>query len=237
MQSCMPKETETEDSAFALSVNRNGNMCTQISPNSKPMVARLGGLSQTIALATALCGGLATAGFAQTENTVTLKYQGGEDITGEFLEVANGMVKIDSAIGMIAIPLDGLSCVGAACPDGTHIELAGEPVTLTSKVGNVSLSGHLIDIVDGQYVLATNIGEIKIDTDTVNCAGVDCLPQEGNDEVPFAFGGKVTLVGGSARLEGILTDFVDGAFVVETENLGLVRVSSDSYTCEGEGCP
>jgi hypothetical protein len=131
--------------------------------------------------------------------------------------------------------MEGLACVGAACPEGTHIELTGEPIVLTSKQGDVSLTGHLIEIVDDHYVLATDIGEMKIAIASVNCEGESCVAQE--EEEPFAFGGNVTLIGGTARLEGVLTDLVDGAYVIDTANMGMLRVSTDTYTCEGDGCP
>jgi hypothetical protein len=75
MNDCFPNETN--GNAPALPKNWNGKMYSNLNTNSKPFTACFGGLSQTFVLATALCGGLATAGFAQTENTVTLKYEGG----------------------------------------------------------------------------------------------------------------------------------------------------------------
>lgn len=188
---------------------------------------------RTILLSTALCCGFVAAGFAQSENTITLKYDGGENITGEFVELSNGLVKINSGIGLIAVPIEGLSCIGAACPEGTRLELTGPTLTLTAVDGNLKLTGQLLEIVDGEYVLATNIGEVRIGADLVTCEGDGCLPETET----FAFGGEVTLVGDAGTLNGTLAGMEDGAFVLDSPDLGLIRVSSEMFRCEGEGCP
>jgi len=212
-------------------------MFTKLSPSSNHLVTRLIGLPKTFALATLLGGSLTTAGWAQAVNTITLKYEGGEDITGEFIEEVDGLIKIKASIGMIAIPIEGLSCVGAACPEGTHIALSEDTITLKTKDGKVSLTGHLIAIENDQYVIATNIGEITVDISTVDCEGYACLSSDDVAKAEFAFGGNVVLVSDAGQLAGVLTDIVDDAYVINTSNLGLLRVSTTTYTCEGDGCP
>ncbi len=190
-------------------------------------------LVHAVLLGSALCGGFATTGFAQTENTITLRYDGGENITGEFIDFADDLIKINSAIGIVAVPVEGLSCIGAACPEETRLALTGPTLTLTSIDGSLKLTGQLLEIDNREYVLATDIGEMRVKADLVSCEGEGCLPET----EPFSFGGVVSLVGDAGTLNGTLAGMEEGAFVLDSPDLGLIRVSSDMFKCEGEGCP
>lgn len=185
----------------------------------------------TISTALGLCAAFVGTASAQAANTVTLKTDGGEDVTGELVEFSNNLFRIQARVGLIAIPADGVTCIGAACPEGTRLETTGPVITLTARDGSATVSGNLIEISNGQYVLATDIGEMRIDQSMVDCEGSACV------ETQTAPGGNVVLTGGGATIEGILVEDLEDSFLVDVANLGVVRVRKDTFTCTGAGCP
>lgn len=170
---------------------------------------------------------------AQSENTVTIKFDDGDGITGELLDFSNNMLRLNTSIGPITIPADGVSCIGSACPESLRLEVATAPVVLTSLDGSTTLNGDLIEVSNGQYVVATIAGELRIDVDVVTCEGEGCV-------VPAStptFGGPVVLTSGITEIEGKLLGIDDDSYLVEVDNLGEIRVQLDLFSCSGEGCP
>ena len=184
------------------------------------------GLSVVVAAAMALT---ASTGGAQTQETVTIKFDDGDGVTGEFVEFSNGLFKIKTVIGQVTIPAEGVFCIGSACPESTRLEIASSPITLTSSDDDVTISGNLIEVANDQYVLATSAGELKVNIGDVTCEGEGC--------VSHSLGGFVTLSSGTTAIEGILVGLAEDAYLVDVETMGTVRVKIEQFQCSGPGCP
>ena len=180
-----------------------------------------------------IAGLLAVVGFQASGQSVTLKYDDGDGISGELIEFANDVYKLQTSIGLVTIPAEGISCIGLACPESERLQIASAPITLTSHDGSAQLSGDLLEVVDGQYVVASDVGEVRIDIDLVTCDGDGCPEQEPAQTI----GGPVVLTSGSTTIEGELLSLEPGAYIVETANLGTIRVSTEQFDCSGPGCP
>lgn len=198
---------------------------------------------------------ISLAGGAHAQDTVTLQYDDGYGVTGEILDFEDNVFRIRSSLGVITIPSNEVTCSGGACPEGTTAALEVEPeptitieilpedqpqveeekpeVTLTSLDGQVQLIGRVLEFSGTEYLLKTEVGEIWIDASQVSCEGDGCVESEG----AFSFGGDVSLDNGSMTIEGKLVGLEDDAYIVATELLGELRVSSTTFKCTGDGCP
>ena len=170
--------------------------------------------------------------FAQSADTVTIKFDDGDGITGELIEATNTDIRLNTLMGAVTIPIDGVTCIGAVCPEAIRFKTDEAPISLTANDGTVRIVGNFLKIVDGQYVLATEVGELRLSTVGVACEGEAC-PEI---EVEVEFGGAVVLVNGTTEIKGILTGIEDDAYLVDVDGLGVMRVSS-TFTCTGDGCP
>jgi hypothetical protein len=201
--------------------------------NMQRILLKNGKVRKSFAMAISLAVAAST-GASQTQETVTIKFDDGDGVTGELVEFANDTFKIQTVIGRVTIPAEGVYCIGAACPPSTRLEVAPSPMALTSFDGSIKIAGNLLEIVNGQYVLATDFGELRIDTDEVTCEGEGCLETVAP---PPTFGGPVVLTSGVTTIEGDLVGIEDNSYVVEIESMGPIRVTMDKFTCSGEGCP
>lgn len=173
----------------------------------------------------------ATAGVAQDSNQITLKYDDGSGISGNLVEFDGDVFRVQASIGLVAIAADDVSCIGASCPSGTELEVASAPVTLTSLDGTLSISGDVIEFVDDEYVVATDLGEVRIKASSATCEGVGCVaPSE-----PVSR--RVALVNGTTTIEGELLGVGDGHYIIDADQLGELRVSADTFDCVGDACP
>lgn len=171
--------------------------------------------------------------FAQSANTVTIRFGDGDGITGEVVEVTDLDIQLKTTIGSVTIPLAGTTCTGAACPNTIRQNIKDLPVVvLSARDGSAQLIGNLLEIIDDQYVLATEAGELRLNVSDVNCAGEACL----DEQVAFEFGGPVVLVSGAAAIEGTLKGLDEESYFLEVDVLGTLRVSRD-FVCNGDGCP
>lgn len=117
-----------------------------------------------------------TGGQAQTLGQVELTYDDGPGVVGELIEYNDGKYRLQTSVGEITVPDDGVLCKGAACP-------AKEPnqaqvIHVSSLDGATVMSGELLEVKDGKYVLSTVVGVIEIDIDLVNCQGDGCIDLE-----------------------------------------------------------
>ncbi len=191
------------------------------------------------AYAAALVMGFGAAqAIAADPDTVTIKFDDGEGITGTLVEASAQSVRLDTLMGVVTIPADGVACIGAACPEALRLDYEEAPLILTSLDGATRVTGDLLEVVGEQYVIATELGEMRIDFNKVTCEGQACLPYEESAKPAAAakFGGAVVLTKGTATVEGTLTGIESDAYLVDVENLGNMRVSLD-FECAGEGCP
>ncbi|WP_159086893.1 hypothetical protein [Loktanella sp. Alg231-35] len=171
--------------------------------------------------------------LAQTADTVTFRLDGGEGITGEMIEYDDNVARLETSVGLIAVPLEGASCIGLACPESIRIVPTLPPLVLTALDGTISLSGNLLQITDDQYVIATDFGEFRVDIDRVSCEGEGC-PEDASQP---QLGGEVVLTNGAATIEGRLVGLEDKAFIVDVAAMGIIKVSTDLFTCTGDSCP
>lgn len=171
--------------------------------------------------------------FAQSENMITLLYEGEDGISGELLEYDGKVFKIASSVGRLTIPAGQVTCIGEACPEGVRLEPTLPMISLKGVDGSISVTGHLIDANDKEYVLATNVGEFRIAVDAVTCEGEGCPVVQG--ELPES--GLVVLSDGDNTVEGTLIGLDGSSFVVQHELLGTLRLDRSVFTCEGSVCP
>lgn len=188
------------------------------------------GTSLLLALAASVFAGI---GAAQTADEVKLEFGDGNFITGTLIAFEDGSYEVDSIAGPVTIPAAEVTCVGAACPELPAANDGDNKLVLTSLDGSATIEGELVEIVDEQYLLSTDVGEITINIADVTCEGARCAVTEAAP----VMGGDVTLVSSSNTLNGKLVDLLEDAFVVDVPVLGVVRVSMDTYRCEGPGCP
>ncbi|WP_156788434.1 hypothetical protein [Roseobacter sp. CCS2] len=174
---------------------------------------------------------LATASAAQDDNQITLKYGDGSGVSGELVGFEDSVFRIQASIGLIAVPAQDVSCIGRACPEGTALEVPAAPATLTSLDGSFRMFGNVIDFVDGEYVLATDIGELRISASDTTCEGDGCVAAQPTVDQ------RVALVSGTTTIEGNLLRVEDGAYIIDVDRLGEMRVDANIFDCRGDACP
>ncbi|TFL19533.1 hypothetical protein [Jannaschia formosa] len=178
----------------------------------------------------------AAAAQGQDPDRVTLVFDNGLDggnISGTLREYDGARFLLDAGIGLVAIPADGVSCIGAACPEATRPDSGSPTLVLTSLDGRSTVIGNLTEFADGVYVLATDAGEVRIPSDLVLCEGPACVEPAA---AGFA-GGPATLSRGDMAIEGMLVSVEDGTYVLDVVGFGELRVLVSEYECEGPGCP
>lgn len=178
--------------------------------------------------------------IAQAANQVTLKYDDGSGVSGELIAFEEDIFRIQASVGLIAIPAQDVSCIGAACPEGTTLEVPPAPVVLTSVDGSFRVAGNVIAFEDDQYVVATEIGEIQVKASLVDCEGSGCVsPAEPvvTESITDPVDRSVSLVDGTMTIEGDLVRVENGAYIIEVEQLGELRVDANTFECRGAACP
>jgi len=175
-------------------------------------------------------------GMAQEERTVTLKFEVGgseESITGELVSFEDNRFTLNATIGPLVVPADGVTCFGAACPESTQPKFKPGQMVLTALDGSFAITGKLVEVVEDHYVVATSVGEMRVKMELVTCKGDGCS----TPKVKAVFGGTVVLTNDTTTLKGVLLGLADGAYILEEETLGQLRVKADQFTCNGIGCP
>lgn len=117
---------------------------------------------------------------------------------------------------------------------------AGAKTTLESKDGSFVLQGTILNVTDQQYTIRTDLGEMVVFRELVNCNGDDCPSEtEAAAVAPAAPGSRaVTLSSpdGNVSLEGELTGFDDRDYYLRTDSGDLV-IARAFVNCEGDACP
>ncbi|MEL7179573.1 MAG: hypothetical protein AAFN63_07045 [Pseudomonadota bacterium] len=184
-------------------------------------------------VAVALLGLITAPAMAQDGSTVTLKYDAGEGLTGELVEVNDQVVVLRGSIGLVTVPVEGVTCIGQACPDSMRFVSSAPMLTFTTLDGSVAVQGQLVEISNDQYVIATNLGELRFNVDGAICTGEGCPVTLAETQ----FGGDVVLTNGTTAIEGQLVGFEGTSYIVEVANVGPIRVDSNVFDCSGDGCP
>lgn len=185
---------------------------------------------------------LPQATMAQDGGEVTLRFASGQDsLSGTLQDFKDDKFMIETNLGLLAIPNTGVVCIGAACPEGTGLEIENARVTLVSKDGSVTIEGDFLEIADGKYVLATAVGEQRVDIAMVDCTGEGCVggteTAAAEDQGNGLASGEVELFNGAITLIGELIDVQDGSFVLNERSMGEIRVSTADFECTGRPCP
>ena len=124
----------------------------------------------------------------------------------------------------------------------TAVAQQAPPVELKSEDGTVSLRGTLVSFDDGFYVLDTELGRMRIDSDTIACVGIVCPVIEastpnfgiygsrtvGTTLIPNLLRGYAKNVG--ANFEIIATDDAAERIVRLTDADGTLRAEIDLQT-------
>jgi len=172
--------------------------------------------------------------IAQNSNQVSLRFGGEfESVTGDLLGYEDGKFRLQTTIGPVTIPGEGVACIGNACPEGTKADIKGPFLTLSDPDSNISISGNLIEVKGGNYVLATGFGELSIAIEGVVCEGEGCV--EPAEKVITDF--NVIMSKGGAEIESKLSSFDDEFYHVKSDQFGVLTLRRSEFTCEGEACP
>jgi len=115
------------------------------------------------------------SGQTQSSKLVELTYDDGSGIVGELIEFADGKYRLETSVGVITVPEDGVLCKGAQCPKKHVAPVSGKTIKLTSLDGAAVVTGELLEVTDGKYVVSTSVGVVKIPVDLVICEGDGCL--------------------------------------------------------------
>lgn len=156
---------------------------------------------------------LPTAGIAQDANDVTLRFASGQDsMIGELTKFEDNKYFVNSSIGLVVIPAQGVTCEGTACPEGTR------PVTETVAVEPAPVEPAPAEpapvIVADPVETVTPPEPVEIEDKQV---------------VLKATNGSMTVTGDFIAIE-------DDNYVVATP-FGELRIEANLVTCEGQACP
>lgn len=119
--------------------------------------------------------GLASGQQEQTPKLIELTYDDGSGVVGELIDFADGKYRLKTSVGVITVRDENVVCIGAACPEKDVPQVTDDTIKLTSLDGTTVLSGELLEVTDGNYVVSTSIGIIKIEVELVHCEGKDCV--------------------------------------------------------------
>jgi len=119
---------------------------------------------------------------------------------------------------------------GAVCALALAIGTASaQEVTLKSPNGTVDLQGQLVGFNDQFYIIKTNLGELRVSTDRVECTGAAC-PRQTEEPAP------VVLASVEQTEDAIAEIAIAGS---ETIGVGLMRLLLEGYaaTTDAEALP
>lgn len=193
-------------------------------------------------------------------DNVTLQSTDGTlKFSGDLLEFNDGKYILQTNLGKIAIGAEGVTCEGSGCPstapetqtstaNAAQAEFKSGPVSLQSFDGALKFEGQLIAIQDGNYVLRTQLGDVKIAANTVTCVGDSC-PSVDVESLVEADQGQstestepddprvvLTSFDGNVQFEGDLVEVKNGKYILNTK-IGEMRILVSSVECKGPTCP
>ncbi len=109
-------------------------------------------------------------------------------------------------------------------------------ITLKSFDGTFEVDGEFLGLDDENYSIRTNVGELLVRREFVQCIGDEC-PKEKSDTV-VAQSNEINLKSfdGTTDLVGELLEF-DGTNYVIVTQVGTLTVRSEFVQCIGDACP
>lgn len=109
-------------------------------------------------------------------------------------------------------------------------------ITLKSFDGTFTVDGEFLGLDDQNYSIRTNVGELLVRREFVECIGDEC-PQDGSETTTDA-SKQINLKSfdGNTDLVGELMQF-DGTNYVILTQVGTLTVRSEFVQCFGEACP
>lgn len=106
-------------------------------------------------------------------------------------------------------------------------------VTLKSFDGSFEMTGELKSFDGATYVIDTQLGELSVRSEFVQCSGDACSTKE---EVPASDTVTLTALGGGTEFSGKLLDF-DGENYILLTAVGELTIRSEFVQCTGDVCP
>lgn len=212
------------------------------------------GTIKRILMTTTILGALQLPAIATAAEVVLQSNDGELKFVGDLVDYKDGKYILNTNLGKIAIGAEGVVCEGAACPvieapvaeASAPVDFKGGPVSLQSFDGALQFEGDLIAIENGNYVVRTQLGDLQVPTESVTCVGDGCpsvvvesLEPTEEETIPVtADNPEVTLTSfdGNLKFVGDLLSVENGKYVIRT-NLGELRVSASTVSCEGAACP
>ncbi len=119
------------------------------------------------------CLALLLATPAYAEEVTLVSADGLMRIEGDLVEFTGTQYVVATPdLGELRVSAAMVSCSGPGCP--SLVVEPGEEVTLTSTVGDMTMTGVLLDFSDGNYRIQTDIAVLTAPADTVTCSGPGC---------------------------------------------------------------
>lgn len=106
---------------------------------------------------------------------------------------------------------------------------------LTGKDGSFNVRGELLSFDDGVYLIKTDLGELNVRSEFVECSGKGCAGVETPD-VTTTDEVLVRSDDGQINIKGKLVEFTDTEFTIDTAS-GQLKVRREFASCEGAACP
>ncbi len=106
--------------------------------------------------------------------------------------------------------------------------------SLVAKDGNITIEGKLKGFDDTNYTIETDLGELIVHRDFVDCLGEGC-PESATD-VANSTAIELSSPDGSIRLIGELIELTQTDYVILTTT-GELTVRRELVVCEGASCP
>jgi phosphate transport system substrate-binding protein len=168
-------------------------------------------LPKRICSATSIVGAVILAmslpAFAQSQPIVTLDSPTGSiSITGELIAFDEENFTIKGTLGLMTVPRNAVQCTGAGCP---VVPIIPEVVATTRQVvlnsidDETRISGELLAVEEGHYVIRNALGEFRVAAGNVSCEGPAC-------PVIDTYKPEFTIFASSPRISTMLADLLVG---------------------------
>lgn len=119
--------------------------------------------------------------------------------------------------------------LGAAAP------AYAQEVNLRSQDGAIDIFGDLVSFDDDTYILRTDLGDLRVSADRADCFGEAC-PVDSSAQEETSNEVVLSSVDGSISIPGILLDFQNDNYLVETA-AGKLEIPAAAAICAGAACP